>query len=97
VKNITTGISNIQTVPALSVYPNPATDHIQVKADFSGETSVELFIHNSTGQLIYHSRINEVSGAINQSVDLPKGMAKGNYILSLIGKKQKQTARFIIQ
>ena len=97
VKSITTGISNIQTISALSVYPNPATDHIQVKADFSGEASVELFIHNSTGQLIFQSRINQVSGAINQSVDLPKGMAKGNYILSLSGKKQKVTARFIVQ
>jgi hypothetical protein len=97
VKNITTGISNIQTVSALSVYPNPATDHIQVKADFSGETSVELFIYNSTGQLIFQSRINQVLGAINQSVDLPKGMAKGNYILSLVGKKQKETTRFVVQ
>ncbi len=97
VKNITTGISNIQTVPALSVYPNPATDHIQVKADFSGDNSVELFIHNSTGQLIFQSRIIEVSGAINQSVGLPKGMAKGNYILSLSGKKQKVATRFIVQ
>jgi hypothetical protein len=97
VKNITTGISNIQTVPALSVYPNPATDHIHVKADFSGDNSVELFIHNSTGQLIFQSRIIEVSGAINQSVDLPKGMAKGNYILSLSGKKQKVATRFIVQ
>jgi hypothetical protein len=97
VKNITTGISNIQTAPALSVYPNPATDHIQVKADFSGDNSVELFIHNSTGQLIFHSRIIEVSGAINQSVDLPKGMAKGNYILSLSDKKQKVATRFIVQ
>jgi hypothetical protein len=56
-----------------------------------------LFIHNSTGQLIFQSRIIEVSGAINQSVDLPKGMAKGNYILSLSGKKQKVATRFIVQ
>jgi len=97
VKTITTGISNNQILPALSVYPNPATDYIQIKADFAGDTSVELFIYDATGQLVLQSRVNQISGAINQSINLPKGMAKGNYILSLIGKNQKQTARFIVQ
>jgi len=97
VKTITTGISNNQILPALSVYPNPATDHIQIKADFAGDTSVELFIYDATGQFVLQRRVNQISGAINQSINLPKGMAKGNYILSLIGKNQKQTARFIVQ
>ena len=97
VKNVTTGIKNIQTVASLSVYPNPATDHIQINADFPDDSSVELFIHDSNGKLILYNRVNQVSGSVSHSIDLPKGITKGNYILSLAGKKQKEAARFIIQ
>lgn len=97
VKSITTGITNFQQVSALSVYPNPATDHIQVKADFTGETSVELLIHDVSGKLIFHTNVYQVSGAVNHSLVLPEGITKGSYILSLVGNKHKETTRFIVQ
>lgn len=97
VKHLTTGLSNIQSGVTLSVYPNPATDHIWVIADFSGEPSVQLYIHDAAGQLILQKTVKLASGNVNQSVNLPTGMAKGNYVLSLIGQQQKKTANFIVR
>ena len=97
VKHLTTGISNIQSGVSLSVYPNPATTSIQIRADFSGDSSVQLFIHDATGHLILHTKAKLVYGMVNQSFELPTGMAKGNYILTLIGQEQKKAVRFIVQ
>lgn len=97
VQHITTGISNMLSDVALSVYPNPATDHIQIQADFSGETSVKLFIHDALGRQILSFVINEPEGLINKYLALPSGLAKGNYVLSLIGEQHKETVKVVIQ
>ena len=97
VKHLTTGISNSQSDITLCVYPNPATKRIQVIADFSGESSGELFIHDASGRMVLRIAIQMSSGIVNQSVDLPSRMRKGNYVVSLIGKYQKKTARFVVQ
>ena len=97
VKQLTTGLSEISTEGTLSVYPNPATDRIHVKSEFSGHSSVDMFIYDAAGKLVLYRVIHPVPGQVDQSVNLPSGVGRGNYILSLVGKAQKKTVRFMVQ
>lgn len=65
-KSISTGISDTKLNPnsLISVYPNPASDYIVIdNNDYQNKLSV--LVHNSLGQIVFNSNINESKFKIN--------------------------------
>ena len=63
----------------LNVYPNPATDQIQLSINAGRNLDGVLSLSNALGQQLI-SRKMEVNGSLNESISL-KGFAAGLYVL----------------
>ncbi len=92
----TTGIQDQLSNINLNIYPNPATNRISIKANFQGENEVALNIYDLTGRVFLSTTLQTDGGAINHSLNLPQTIQKGNYIISLTGKSQKETVKLIV-
>jgi hypothetical protein len=96
VKNVITSLTNVKDDIAVRIYPNPTVDKIWVNANFTGEQAIQLFIHNSSGNLVFQQIMETVTGA-TQQVNLPSGIAKGTYFVSIAGKKQYAKVKLVVK
>lgn len=83
-------ISPDDDVLKLSLFPNPASDYINVKAD--GIENFEIHIYNITGDQIYSRSHSSNQNSIDVS-DFPRG----EYILNLISEGNILSERFLKQ
>jgi hypothetical protein len=74
----------------VSIYPNPATDFLQVNKNT--EEAALVTIHNSLGQIVWS---NSITGSANR-IDL-NGFSAGAYILQVENKNSFVTERFIVR
>jgi hypothetical protein len=91
ITNQSTGISSYQKPDdkgSTRVFPNPASDHIQVIGDL--EFPSFMRIYDMTGQLVREERIE--SG--EQPVDV-SGLKQGLFIIRLVGRNTERTAGFM--
>ena len=90
-KMITTGVKSLSE-KNLTVYPNPASQELNVIHDFSGKT--EFTIYNISGQPVYKSQYSESAGLNKQTMNigaLPAGM----YSLHVRSGNEVKTVKFI--
>ena len=66
----------------MSVYPNPATDHVSVRFYDSKNEEVTLSMIDVSGRVIETQKINAMAGSNDVQIDLSK-LAKGTYVMSL--------------
>jgi hypothetical protein len=90
------GVQEKESFTNLNIYPNPATNALQV--DFSSAISqtIEMRLVNVTGDAIYSSTMANVSGAISKSIDV-SDFAKGIYILNLSSAEGSVNKKVIIK
>ena len=87
----TTGINSISQ-RSLTVYPNPASQEINVIHDFSGNT--EITVYNISGQPVLKTQNFESPGLIKQTLNignLPAGM----YSLLIRSGNETKTVKFL--
>ena len=82
--------------PAISVYPNPITNHtLRILLNGNNTSNYILKLINSYGQEVYHNSITANGASI---VKLPDTITKGIYYLQVINKDGKiYTQKVIIQ
>ena len=78
----TTGISD-HTADQYAVYPNPASDHIEIMQNGNASDVQEIFIADMTGQIVYRT------DAFVQSVDVAE-LPAGQYIVGIISNNKQQ-------
>jgi len=66
----------------LEVYPNPATDILNLKLMSAIEFEGYLCLLNSVGKIVYDKKINLNSGANNFNIDI-NNMTSGVYFISI--------------
>ncbi|MDI1353533.1 MAG: T9SS type A sorting domain-containing protein [bacterium] len=86
----TTGISAIEDISALNLYPNPVKDKLWFDQDFSGNCN--LTIYDVNGKLIQSVK-PEVFGSLS-SVDV-SGLETGLYVLRLTMNEKESYCKFI--
>lgn len=86
--NNTVNVKNIVTQQHISIYPNPATNMLNVDVN----QPAQLVIYNTAGQPVSSSNVDAANKTINVSA-LPQGM----YYLQLKGDGVNGTAKFIKQ
>lgn len=65
------------------VYPNPASDYINITSEISGEAEVNIF--DMTGRCVKNTRINDINNATINISDIEKGV----YFVNINGKVMK--------
>ena len=81
---------------SLSVYPNPATDIVNIRFDGVLSTNVSLQITNAIGQIVYNSSINMFLKGENIQVDVSTFPA-GIYKIRFIGDGEALEHQFVVQ
>ncbi len=80
----------------LVVSPNPTGSafNFTYKADPSG--NVTLKICDAVGKFFYSTIYKNFNGEINETIDL-SGLAKGIYIIEVVGTRTKETKKLVLQ
>ncbi len=89
-----TVIIRIPEPESIVVFPNPATDKIQIIALYSGNTEVPVQLYNTSGSLVAEKRQRPIDGLLDLSFDMP-GWATGVYFINILpsGKDAKPLHR----
>jgi hypothetical protein len=88
-----TGIID-QQAEDMNVYPNPATDMLNVSFSSSFNTSVKITIFNHLGQAVYQS--TDINGNISSNIKIDVStLNAGTYTLQLINDNKIMNKVFI--
>jgi len=90
------GISEEETFGDVYIYPNPATNNLNINFNSEDMQSFDIKLMNMTGQVIYTERIENHTGQFDKVIDI-SGFANGVYILNLNGTKGIVTEKIIIR
>jgi len=93
---IVVGTEESEAVENLYVYPNPATNFLNVKFEATGIQQVKMELISLTGRTIYSEAIGTFGSKIEKQLDL-SGLAKGVYILRLTSEKGVSNTKVIVQ
>jgi hypothetical protein len=92
-----TGIENeLDTQNTLSVYPNPATETVNVKINNELLSEVEISITDLSGRTVYNSAINNLNSDKTVSITT-SDFVTGVYFISLIGDDIRETQKLVIK
>ena len=81
---------------SLEVFPNPATDALNVNFNVSAQQNVEMRLVNVTGEAVYSNTLGDVSGSVNHRIDA-SNFAQGIYILNLTSVEGTVNRKVIIK
>ena len=90
------GIKEEQTTIALSVFPNPANNEVNIIIP-QNTNNVVAEIIDLQGKLILIKNLNQNSQIVNQHQIDVSSIAKGTYFLNLSTSKSKQTLKISVQ
>ncbi|MEZ4829949.1 MAG: T9SS type A sorting domain-containing protein [Bacteroidia bacterium] len=78
-------------IPSLSVFPNPASDALNIRAEAQAGAVFSLKIFSIVGQEVWHKIPEESSGILDEAVDI-SGLKNGLYLLR-VSTVQGQTGQ----
>lgn len=92
-----TGIQNQNSfLNGLTVFPNPSSEKITVSISIKTQQAVSLNVFDINGKLIRTKELGVIQGESKQIMDLT-GVAKGNYILKIIGEAGTETRKIVVE
>jgi hypothetical protein len=89
-----TAVNDYAGVNDLSVFPNPATDRLNISFVMEDENPVFCKILDMTGKLLYNKSIESTGGLIEESVNVSE-FAKGIYLLRIETSKGTTIEKFV--
>jgi len=92
----TTDIKNQISENVMNIYPNPASDQINIELSLTGQTNTSLAIYNSVGKLVYSKTPGLNIGNLNSTIDLSK-LSEGLYTIYITSGAKTSTEKLIIQ
>ena len=92
--SITTGITTIETVTGLNLYPNPVKDVATIEYNLTSSSNVTISIIDYTGKVLNSTSVNSYQG--NNTVTLStSNLTSGIYFARIISKNTVKTIKFI--
>jgi len=96
VYDIATGIKKSTINEIIKIYPNPASNILQIEIQSNQNTSITLNIIDTKGSLMETKTITNSNDIINTSFNVSK-LAKGNYLLNLYDEAGMVSYKFIVE
>ena len=88
----TVGTQSLSAAPPVSIYPNPATELLQVELSDAWEGTANWRLYNSRGQLMSAEQATSASISIDVT-PLPAGI----YFLQLSGNQGQRTEKIVVE
>lgn len=90
------GVDEEEAFAELQVFPNPASDALNVNFNLRQNQNVEMRLVNVTGEAVYTHQLSNVSGSVSHRIDV-SNLAKGIYILNLTSAEGSTNKKVIIK
>lgn len=92
-----TGLENdVDKQKTISVYPNPATEIVNVSINNEILLDGEIIISDLSGRIVYNTTISESTGNTNLSIST-SDFVPGIYFMSFVGNDIKETQKLVIK
>jgi hypothetical protein len=92
---LNSAINTLENIAQVVLYPNPATDNINLITDATQAVALNYTIYNVLGNALSQNTLNTSAGFQNHTIDVSQ-LTAGIYFLQLNQGKQKQTIKFSI-
>lgn len=90
------GINEVALKDAVSIYPNPASDVLNVKFENVSSEYMAIEISNLQGQVIYSNVLNEFTGNAIEPVNV-SNLSNGVYFVKVSSDNEIVTKRVVVQ
>jgi hypothetical protein len=82
---------------ALQVYPNPATDKVQVRLDLASASDVVLTLRAVDGRLVKQVRLGRLGSDVEKIALDVQGVRPGHYVITVQAGERVQSTSLVIQ
>ncbi|MCL2510879.1 MAG: C10 family peptidase [Bacteroidales bacterium] len=89
-------IKEVENINDFSVYPNPASNKLNVKFNTSTTDNFDIVIYNVTGQAVYKESLNNFLGSYHNELNIAD-FAQGVYLMHIKSSKGAVTHKVVIQ
>lgn len=89
VENTTTALSDVV------IFPNPATNKINVQCKLNPSTQTNVTITNTIGQVVFNGSYTTPSGMFSEDISL-KDFSNGVYFMNISNNGQEETKQFVV-
>jgi len=90
-------IDEVSFAQNILIFPNPASDYLNITLNVIQETDVTIDLNDLNGKLIATITLQNAKGEMAQSLSLPKEISKGLYLLSIKSGHSLFTKKVLIQ
>jgi len=84
------------SLKAIAVFPNPATDLVNINFTAKNTSNVKVELYDVTGKKVYENNLEQISGASSQSINVSK-FAKGVYVVKIVSDNTSETRKIVIE
>ena len=89
-------IKEVENINNLAIYPNPASDKLNVTFNTSTPDNFDITIYNVTGQAVYKETLNNFIGNYYNELNITD-FAQGVYLMNIKSSKGTTTRKVVIQ
>ena len=89
-------IKEVENINDLSIYPNPASDKLNVKFNTLTDDNFDITIYNVTGQAVYKETLNNFMGSYYNELNI-NDFAQGVYLMQVKSSKGAITRKVVVQ
>ncbi len=94
--SIISGVEDYSIVKGLSVFPNPANNHLYVSFRVTDGKNVKLQMFNITGQEVYTDELSGSMDKYSKDIDVSQ-LSKGIYNLRIIASGEKVNKKVVVE
>ncbi|MCB0760597.1 MAG: T9SS type A sorting domain-containing protein [Flavobacteriales bacterium] len=85
----------LTNIGLVNVYPNPASDVLNVDFELLTSTGVQIVVTDYTGRIVHEALLGELNGKQQYNLDLSE-FAQGVYHLHVVSLTDRQSRKFVI-
>ena len=89
-------IQEVENINDLSVYPNPASDKLNIKFNTATADDFNITIYNVTGQAVYKEALNNFIGNYYNELSV-NDFAQGVYLMQVKSSKGAATRKIVVK
>ena len=89
-------IKEVENINDLAIYPNPASDKVNVNFNTSTPDNFDITIYNVTGQVVYKETLNNFIGNYHNELNIAD-FAQGVYLMNIKSSKGAATRKVVVQ
>ncbi|MEI8202145.1 MAG: C10 family peptidase [Bacteroidota bacterium] len=94
--NTVSGIENMNFLNSFSLFPNPASDKLNIELNLQQQQDIQIQVLNLNGSSVLVHSLAKQSGIVSTSLNIA-GLAKGIYVVKILGETGSLTRKLVIK